>query len=121
MFRSCPLPIFSFLVFVLALPWASFSKDLRVPSDCPTIQSAIDRSQDGDQIRVAPGTYGENINFKGKAILVAGTDGPEATVIEGVNVPWPNNGAWSCSGTGRYAIPSWRASRFRRAGGAGVP
>ena len=61
---------------------------LEVPQTYPTIQGAIDASQDGDVIRIQPGTYEENINFMGKAITVTGT-APEnwetvrATVIHG--------------------------------------
>ena len=32
---------------------------------------------------VAPGTYVENINFRGKAITVASEQGPEVTIIDG--------------------------------------
>lgn len=42
-----------------------------VPSDFTTIQEAIDAAQDNDVIIVEPGTYIENINFKGKEIILA--------------------------------------------------
>ena len=41
-----------------------------VPTDFPTIQSAIDLSQDGDTILVEPGTYYENITIDNKSILL---------------------------------------------------
>jgi parallel beta-helix repeat protein len=56
---------------------------LNVPTDYPTIQSAIDAAVDGDTVLVDDGTYVENINFLGKAITVISVNGPESTVIDG--------------------------------------
>src|SRR5262245_3235742 len=56
---------------------------IRVPSDRPTIQSAIDFVIDGDTVLVAPGNYRENINFGGKAITVTSESGPQGTIIDG--------------------------------------
>lgn len=42
-----------------------------VPQDVPTIQEAIDLAHDYDTVLVDAGTYYENINFRGKSILVA--------------------------------------------------
>jgi hypothetical protein len=55
----------------------------RVPSEQPTIQSAINVATDGDRVLVAPGTYFENINFGGKAITVTSESGPQVTFIDG--------------------------------------
>jgi len=43
---------------------------LNVPVSFSTIQSAINASSNGDTIAVSPGTYFENINFRGKNILL---------------------------------------------------
>ena len=43
---------------------------INVPSEQPTIQSAIDAVNNGDTILVQPGTYLENINYNGKNIVV---------------------------------------------------
>jgi len=48
-----------------------------------SIQAAIDASSNGDEIEVAPGTYGEAINFNGKAIRLYSTAGPNDTTIDG--------------------------------------
>lgn len=50
-----------------------------------SIQAAIADSNtlDGDEIVVAPGTYNELIDFKGKAITVRGSGGAASTIISG--------------------------------------
>ena len=58
----------------------------RVPGNFTTIQAAINSAQAGDTVRVAPGTYVENINFLGKAITVISEAGPEVTIIDGNRV-----------------------------------
>ncbi len=61
---------------------------LHVPGDYATIQAAIDESSDGDRVVVAEGVYFENINFKGKNIIVM-SSGPRdprvvaSTIIDG--------------------------------------
>jgi signal peptidase I len=49
----------------------SNGKIINVPGDVETIQGGIDFANPGDIVLVKPGTYYENINFKGKAITVA--------------------------------------------------
>jgi hypothetical protein len=70
----------SILCFVPAL---AFSATLKVPSQYLTIQDAIDTASGGDTVLVAPGTYVENIDFKGKAITVTSEQGANVTVIDG--------------------------------------
>ena len=56
---------------------------LRVPDEFGTIQEAIDVTFAEDTVKVAPGTYYENINFNGKNIVLKSTSGPESTIIDG--------------------------------------
>ena len=56
---------------------------INVPADQPTIQAAIEAASGGDTVVVAPGTYHEHIDFKGKAIEVKSAAGPASTVIDG--------------------------------------
>jgi hypothetical protein len=56
---------------------------ITVPTNYPTIQSAINAANNGDTVLVAPGTYVENINFNGKAVTVTSSNGAGATIIDG--------------------------------------
>jgi pectin methylesterase-like acyl-CoA thioesterase len=52
-----------------------------VPIDYTTIQEAIDASAHGNEILVLPGRYIENINMKGKNIILRSTDPTSNSVI----------------------------------------
>lgn len=68
-----------------AVPVAA-SSVLEVPVAFPTIQAAINAAVNGDTVLVDPGTYTENIDFKGKLITVQSAQGPSVTTIDGGNV-----------------------------------
>ncbi len=55
---------------------------ISVPADYTEIQVAVYAAANGDVICVDPGTYFETLSFRGKAVRIIGTAGPEATVID---------------------------------------
>ncbi len=67
----------------LVFPVIAISANLKVPSQYTNIQDAIDAAVNGDTVLVAPGTYVENIDFKGKAITVTSSGGAVMTTIDG--------------------------------------
>ena len=64
------MKIYHLLLAILFWTAMAQSTTIRVPQDFPKIQSAIDVAQDGDTILVARGIFKENINFKGKGIVL---------------------------------------------------
>jgi len=61
---------------------------INVPVDYTTIQAAIDAADEGDTVVVAPRTYQENVDFKGKNITLTSSDPDNpaavaATILQG--------------------------------------
>ncbi|UCC79132.1 MAG: carboxypeptidase regulatory-like domain-containing protein [Candidatus Zixiibacteriota bacterium] len=70
----------SVLILLLSVP--ASGTIINVPGDYAVIQDAINAAGDNDTVLVDDGTYTENIDFSGKAILLTSKNGPENTVIE---------------------------------------
>ncbi|MBN2271062.1 MAG: right-handed parallel beta-helix repeat-containing protein [Sedimentisphaerales bacterium] len=67
---------------VAATVCASSSAATRqVPSQYPTIQTAINACSNGDTVIVAPGTYNERIDYSGKNIVVSSTAPDDPAVV----------------------------------------
>lgn len=71
---------------------------IAVPAEQPTVQSGIDAALRGDTVLVAPGTYRENVNFRGKGVLLGSrfiqTGNPadiDSTVIDGSSPVQPDS------------------------------
>jgi parallel beta-helix repeat protein len=64
--RLCTFIVFKMVLITFALA----QQTIQVPANAPTIQSAIDAASNGDTIMVSPGVYNENIDFKGKSIVL---------------------------------------------------
>ena len=71
------------ILLIVLLSTSSFGATIRIPDEFPTIQAGINGASTADIVLVAPGTYGETIDFLGKAIAVRSEAGDELTVIDG--------------------------------------
>jgi beta propeller repeat protein len=67
------------MLFCIAQPLSATT--INVPGNYSTIQQAIDNSSSGDTVIVQPGTYYENIDFKGKNITLRSTDPENPAVV----------------------------------------
>ena len=71
------------LLISLALSWIAQAAIIRVPSDYPTIQGAVDAAAPGDTVEVACGTYVENIEIRHGVTLRSESGLPDCVTLEG--------------------------------------
>lgn len=68
---------------------AGVREAVSVPGDFMTIQSAIDGSADGETILIAPGTYRERIDLRGRSLHLWGVGGAAMTTLVGDGAEGP--------------------------------
>ncbi|MBK7091322.1 MAG: hypothetical protein IPH59_06315 [bacterium] len=66
---------------ILILSASLTAATLNVPEDYQTIQSAINASQHGDIVLVAPGIYTERLDYLGKGVSVRSSEGNTVTYL----------------------------------------
>ena len=112
--RSC-----AFLLVLLAVSISSFGAIRSVPDQYSSIQLAIDHSEDGDTVLVAPGLYEECIDFKGKNVTVTSVDPNDPQVVSDTVIQGDGSGSVVTFATGE----DHRAvlSGFTITGGYGSP
>lgn len=89
-----------------------------VPSQVPTIQGALNLSQPGDSVLVAPGTYAENLTMR-PGVVLAGEQGAPTTIVDGRFL----GPVISCDTVGGFTVQGLTLRRGYNAnypGGAGV-
>ena len=102
--------ISNFSLFLLLSVVPSFSNIIRVPQDHSSIQQAIDAANDLDTVLVEPGWYKEQINFKGKSIVVGSlfitTGDTNYIFLTGINGDWSGTVVTFESGEDENAVLS---------------
>ena len=81
--RVVPCVVILLWTLILVVPSPSAAQLVLTVREGESIQKAIDAAGPGDTVRVEPGVYLENIDFRGKAVELRSTDGAAITIIDG--------------------------------------
>jgi len=116
------------ILIIISLIILSIKADaniINVPSQYSTIQAAINASVNGDTVLVQPGTYMENLNFRGKKIVLTSIfyqnkniNAIRSTVINGSNPLYPDTA--SCVIINNHEDSTTVLQGFTITGGAGT-
>lgn len=103
----------------------SLARIIRVPADRPSIGAGIHSSSNGDTVLVSPGEYFENLNFRGKKIVVTSlwyleqdTSFIRTTIINGSRPAQPDSASCVIFSSGEDA--STVLQGFTLTGGTGT-
>ncbi len=72
--------------YSLPEPVVRQSETLHVPTEYPSIQKAVNAARSGDFIRVAAGTYYENVSVSGKALSLRGAGAGQTTLFGKISI-----------------------------------
>lgn len=75
-------------LLLAVIPGLASAADIRVPSDHPTIQAAVDAAADGDTIHIASGVYTNQVRILSRRLTLIGQPGTILRVREGMT-PFP--------------------------------
>ena len=129
------LKLFLLTYILFCTNFNSYATIIVVPDDYATIQTAINASVNGDTIVVSSGTYTENINFRGKKIVVTSRFYDSGnlvyisnTIIDGSNPVFPDTASCVIFSSGEdsttilqgFTLTSGKGTKWNDIHGAGL-